>query len=497
MRSSRFNLWAKLVKLAKSRREKNRKRILFRSSLVEQFEKRELMAFEVSNIQLVNDTGISATDKITYDPTLQGTVSNSAGGGLSGGIGGGPGGPSLLTLHVQFDHQGDGIGDGSVMVDSSMSFQYDPRTSDPGLSFYVGPFSPKYRILEYDNFNQLIATGSWNTFSMTLETVASGEIQVQDALHNNLHHQGSFHFDDADVGAILSHTFTITNTASPTDPNAILRLNTTGIQLPPGFSITQPFATTVAPGNETSFTVSVDTSVAGPRWGTFSFGTSDSDENPFVLTLSADVLSLAPEIEIRDETTGASLVDGSGSLNFGSTELATPVQRSIRISNYVGTALNLGVPTVGSGFAVASAVPSSLPPNSSVVVTLEMTAAAIGSLNVPFSITSTDSNESPYDLTLVGTVTAASAPYVDQFRLASNDGVSATDNISSNPTVTGYAKGAFHGQSVRIEFDHYGTGQVGGSVTVNTVGDLFTYDPRTTDSSLVGYTGRLPFRYRI
>jgi hypothetical protein len=45
MRSTRFNLWAKLVKLAKSRREKNRKRLLFRSSLVEQFEKRELMAF--------------------------------------------------------------------------------------------------------------------------------------------------------------------------------------------------------------------------------------------------------------------------------------------------------------------------------------------------------------------------------------------------------------------------------------------------------------------
>ena len=77
MRSSRFNLWAKIVKLAKNRREKNRKRLLFRSSLVEQFEKRELMAYSVSSIQLVNDTGISSTDKITYDPTLSGSVSNS------------------------------------------------------------------------------------------------------------------------------------------------------------------------------------------------------------------------------------------------------------------------------------------------------------------------------------------------------------------------------------------------------------------------------------
>ncbi len=70
--------------------------------------------------------------------------------------------------------------------------------------------------------------------------------------------------------------------------------------------------------------MSVDTSVAGPRWGTFSFATSDSDENPFVLNFTADVLSMAPEIDIRNEATGQSLLDGSGSINFGSTELATP-----------------------------------------------------------------------------------------------------------------------------------------------------------------------------
>jgi hypothetical protein len=395
MRSTRFNLWSKVAKFVQRRRETKRKRHLFRSSLLEQFEKREMMAFEVTNLHLVSDTGISSTDKVTYDPTLQGTVSNNMG----GGIGGEPGGPpSILTLHVQFDHDLDGIGDGSAFVDNSMNFQYDPRVTDPGLSFYVGAFTTNYRILEYDWSNQLIATGPWDSFSMTLETVASGEIQVQDSLYNDLMYQGSFHFGDADVGAILTKTFTITNTASPSDPSSILRLNTSGVQLPPGFSLTSPFSGTVAPGDQTTFTISVDTSVPGPRWGTFSFANSDADENPFSLYFSADILSLSPEIDIRDEATGQSLVDGSGSLDFGTTEIATPTQRSIRISNFGRAALSLGVPNVGAGFAITSAIPGSIPANSSIVVTIEMSAYAIGTFNVPFSLTSSDSSESPYNL---------------------------------------------------------------------------------------------------
>ena len=122
-RRVRSSIWGKLSKLTFRKKAGSRKRQVFRTSLLEQFEKRELMAFEVSNIQLVSDTGISATDKITYDPRLQGTVTNSSGGGLGGGIGGMPGGPGLVTLHIQYDHNGDGIGDGSTIVDSSMNFQ--------------------------------------------------------------------------------------------------------------------------------------------------------------------------------------------------------------------------------------------------------------------------------------------------------------------------------------------------------------------------------------
>jgi|GEM_PF-6120738 len=105
-------LWRQLSQLLSQKQNVARSRKLFRRSLLEQFEKREMMAYDVSSIRLLNDTGISSTDKITYDPTLTGTVSSGTGGssGMSGGYGG------FGVLHVQFDHNGDGVGDGSVIV---------------------------------------------------------------------------------------------------------------------------------------------------------------------------------------------------------------------------------------------------------------------------------------------------------------------------------------------------------------------------------------------
>ena len=326
MRSSRFNLWAKFVKLAKSRGEKNRKRLLFRSSLVEQFEKRELMAYSVSSIQLVNDTGISSTDKITFDPTLSGSVSNSTGGTSGGygggGYGGGYGGSGVL--HVQFDHNGDGVGDGSVIVNGT-SFQYDPRISDPGLYFQAGAINIKQRVLEYNYMNQLVSTGSWSDFNFTLETAASGEIQVRDNHQNVLISQTNFDFGAVEVGTAVSRTFTIDNLASPMNPAAVLRLKTTDIQVPPGYSITQAYAGAVSPGQQTSFTVTLNTSTPGPKWGTFSFKNSDGDENPFTLNFTANVLSIEPEIDIKLDSSGQTIADNTGSLAFGSTEVGTPV----------------------------------------------------------------------------------------------------------------------------------------------------------------------------
>jgi hypothetical protein len=451
-----------------------------------------MMAYDVSSIRLLNDTGISSTDKITYDPTLTGTVSSGTGGssGMSGGYGG------FGVLHVQFDHNGDGVGDGSVIVNGT-SFQYDPRTTDPGLYFYAGSVNFKQRVLEYNYYNQLVSTGPWTDFGFTLETAASGEIQLRDNNQNILVNQTNFNFGSVEVGATLSRTFTIDNLASPMDPAAILRLKTNDIQLPPGYSITKAYASTVSPGQQTSFTITVDTSTAGPKWGTFSFKNSDGDENPFTLKFTADVLSRDPEIDIQLASSGQTIVDNTGSLSFGSTEIGTPVQRQIRIANQGNSPLSLGVPSVGSGFSITSFVPSSIPANSSVLVTLQMNAGAIGSLDVPFSITSNDSDENPYNFSLKGTITNVAPPYVDNFALLQDNGVSATDRITTDPRLSGTVRGAFQGGTVRVEFDHYRTGNINGSLSISNSGDSFTYDPRTTDNRLADVSGRWTLRYRV
>ncbi len=126
----------------------------------------------------------------------------------------------------------------------------------------------------------ILATGSWNTFSMTLETVASGEIQVQDSLiTTKCQAKGIF----TSVMPMLAQCFQKLyhhEHGESYRSKRRLRLNTAGIQLPPGFSIRKLSGQRSHLGRKTTFTVSVDTSVAGPRWGTFSFATSDSDENP-------------------------------------------------------------------------------------------------------------------------------------------------------------------------------------------------------------------------
>ncbi len=98
--------------------------------------------------------------------------------------------------------------------------------------------------------------------------------------------------DGTDFGSVaqgdpaVSRTFTVRN-----DGGSILMLGP--VSVPAGFTVTEGLATTLVPGESDTFTVRLDTAVAGPKTGDVSFSTNDFDENPFNFRITGTVVGVA------------------------------------------------------------------------------------------------------------------------------------------------------------------------------------------------------------
>jgi hypothetical protein len=131
-------------------------------------------------------------------------------------------------------------------------------------------------------------------------TVQAGpEIRVFDGLappgskgvHDNF---GLVLYGSTPVGVAKAKTFTVKNTG-----NADLLLKEP-IKVPAGFTLMQSFGTTkVAPGKTTTFVIALNSATAGSFAGQVSFGTNDSNENPFNFFV-AGVSEAPPSLRIVD-----------------------------------------------------------------------------------------------------------------------------------------------------------------------------------------------------
>ena len=117
-------------------------------------------------VRLLNDTGTSSSDRVTYDPTLTGQVV----GEFVGDI-----------IEVEFDHDGDGISDGRVQVFMpGQEFEYDPRQSDPVFDNVLGAKTITYRVVQRNHDGSIVDTSSWQNFELTLEEDHSiGDLAVK------------------------------------------------------------------------------------------------------------------------------------------------------------------------------------------------------------------------------------------------------------------------------------------------------------------------------
>jgi N-acetylneuraminic acid mutarotase len=109
-----------------------------------------------------------------------------------------------------------------------------------------------------------------------------------------------------------------------------------------------------------------------------------------------------PEIQVLDGTTD--IPDGTGSVNFGTTTVGMPINKTFTVKN-TGTAnLSLTEPiAVPAGFSVASSFGSTtLAPGNSTNFTVRFDAIAAGTHSGTVQFANNDADENPFDFTISG-----------------------------------------------------------------------------------------------
>ena len=221
-------------------------------------------------------------------------------------------------------------------------------------------------------------------------------------------------FGNSNIGTPIIKTVTIRNTG--TADLTGLAVSNSGTNAS-DFAVSALGSTTLAPGADTSFTMTFTPAAAGSRSASLQIASNDADENPFDITLDGTgVVRPEPEIVV-EEPVGTDLVDGSASMSFGDSNIGTPVIKTVTVRN-TGTAdlTSLVVSFSGahaSDFAVSALETTTLAPDANTTFTVTFTPAAAGSRSASLQIGSNDADENPFDITLSGTGIA-----VDPFDIA-------------------------------------------------------------------------------
>lgn len=470
-------------KMWNKRRRQLRRERQRRLPQLEQLERRELLTVTIDNMHLVSDTGYSSTDRVTSNPSVAATIN----GMFSGSY-----------MNVQFDHRADGSIQGTAYANMpGQQITYDPRVYESSLSTYTGPFTLRYRSIEYNSQGAVVATGAWVDYTMTLEQSSSPEIDVVDPWSASIvDGAGSVNYGSTNAGTPKPLTFTIYNWG--TSP---LSIYTSSFSVPTGFSLISAPSSYVSPsGGSTTFTLQLNASTAGTYSGSVSFSNNDQNENPYNFTVTGTVQAQAPEIEML--INGTTVVpDGTGSVDLGNTTVGQPKPQSFTIKNWGSGSLTVNTSSISvpSGYSVVALPATTVNGGggeTTLVIRLDATAA--GTYSGTVSVPNNDANENPYNFTVTGTVLAGGEQIqMANFGLVTDSGYYDTDRVTFDPRVSGKVNGDFDGGSVRVDFDHNGNGTAEGQVTVHESGDTFEYDPRDADSTLANFTGTLPLRYRL
>ncbi|MCL5282753.1 MAG: choice-of-anchor D domain-containing protein, partial [Planctomycetes bacterium] len=255
-------------------------------------------------------------------------------------------------------------------------------------------------------------------------------------------------FGSAILGALpISRTFTVRS-----DGNAYL--GPLSLTIPAGFTLPEGLSANLAPGVLDTFTVQLDTALAGSKNGNIIITSNDPDENPFRFAIAGTVLSEQPEIVVLGNGVPISNNDGTPSTTDG-TDFGTGLQgqpfvsRTFTVRNDGSAALTLGAVAVPAGFTLAEGLSTSLASGASDTFTVQLDSQTIGTQTGYISIGNDDGDggdgiENPFRFKITGTI---------------------IENVGPEITVLGNALSIVDGDTTPSAADHtdFGTLVLGGA----------------------------------
>lgn len=175
-----------------------------------------------------------------------------------------------------------------------------------------------------------------------------------------------------------------------------------------GFAITEPLATTLAPGDSDGVTIAIATGQTGPTTGNLSIISNDPDESQVTIAIRGDVVAagVTPDAELTVLINGKAVPPGTA-IDFGSVMLSDPPpEREIVLRNDGTVPLLLGEPVLPSGFSTTQVGPlaTNIAPGGSVVLHIALSTAVSGSFSGTGTIINSDSDENTFLVNLSGVV---------------------------------------------------------------------------------------------
>jgi uncharacterized delta-60 repeat protein len=224
------------------------------------------------------------------------------------------------------------------------------------------------------------------------------------------------------VGSVGNITVTLRNTGTAT---------LTGISISKDgdhssdFGFSTP-ASVLNAGSSTTFTVSFTPTALGTRAAALHIASSDLDESPFDIQLTAAATS--PEVEL-EQPAGTGLADGVSTVDYGPITVGSSLVKTYTVRNTGTSSLaSLSLSKTGTNstlFTVSSLGSTTLAVGASTTFTVSYAPNALGSHSAIIRLASSDLDENPFDIAVIGSGVAP------EIAIEAPVGTNLTDNVST------------------------------------------------------------------